>query len=162
MLFRSSNVTMELGGQEYNAGNTLDLFRASESLNAEKRRQIGEKIAQLPEPEIHNGPESYARAVRRTILNLAERNELVIYEHPLPIEAKTPGPQQSVRDYIIDAVKRLLALGKIDLESHMTVKFIGDKRVLRDLRLLAENGYGEDRFGNNIPLPSELTYLRQD
>ena len=28
--------------------------------------------------------------------------------------------------------------------------FTGDRRVLEDIRLLAEHGYGEDRFGNNI------------
>ena len=41
------------------------------------------------------------------------------------------------------------------------VTFIGDKRVLNDLQLLAEHGYGEDNFGNNIPLPKELSYLRR-
>jgi len=30
-----------------------------------------------------------------------------------------------------------------------------------DIELLAENGYGEDNSGNNIPLPEQLTYLRQ-
>ena len=30
-----------------------------------------------------------------------------------------------------------------------------------DIALLAESGYGEDDFGNNIPLPDRLRYLRQ-
>ena len=56
---------------------------------------------------------------------------------------------------------QLLALGKIDVDSKATVQFEGDKRVLAGIKLLAENGYGEDKFGNNIPLPEELVYLRR-
>jgi len=33
--------------------------------------------------------------------------------------------------------------------------------VLADIKLLAESGYGEDKLGNNIPLPEKLAYLRQ-
>jgi len=40
------------------------------------------------------------------------------------------------------------------------VRCKGDKRVLDDIRLLAENGYGEDDSGNNIDLAPELGYLR--
>jgi hypothetical protein len=43
----------------------------------------------------------------------------------------------------------------------ITVAFAGDQRVLEDIRLLAENGYGEDDFGNNLPLPPKLSYLRK-
>ncbi|MFO7821530.1 MAG: HPr family phosphocarrier protein [Lentisphaeria bacterium] len=159
-----SHVTMELHGQKYDAGNTLDLFRANESINAEKRRRIAERIEALPKRPAETGPEGRIRAVRGTILALAERNELVIYQHPLPIESHLAGKEQveeDLQDFIIESVKRLLALGKIDLECQVKAKFTGDKRILNDLRLLAENGYGEDRFGNNIPLPSELNYLRR-
>jgi hypothetical protein len=34
-------------------------------------------------------------------------------------------------------------------------------RVLEDIRTLAENGYGEDKFGNNIVLPKNLSYLKR-
>ena len=40
-------------------------------------------------------------------------------------------------------------------------RFHGDRRVLADLKLLAEHGYGEDNFGNNIALPPALSYLRR-
>ena len=56
-------------------------------------------------------------------------------------------------------IARLLAEGKIDIHTDVKVRFVGDKRVLEDIRILAENGYGEDRFGNNIPLPPKLSYL---
>jgi len=39
------------------------------------------------------------------------------------------------------------------------VKFRGDARVLKDIEILAANGYGENETGSNIPLPPELTYL---
>jgi hypothetical protein len=55
---------------------------------------------------------------------------------------------------------QLLALGKIDIDIDLTTTFVGDKRVLADIKLLAESGYGEDKFGNNTPLPEELGYLR--
>jgi hypothetical protein len=38
---------------------------------------------------------------------------------------------------------------------------VGDKRVLSDIQLLAQHGYGEDNYGNNVPLPKQLTYLRR-
>jgi len=31
--------------------------------------------------------------------------------------------------------------------------------VLKDIEILAANGYGENETGSNIPLPPELTYL---
>ena len=62
---------------------------------------------------------------------------------------------------VIDEMAQLLALGKIDVNSKASVTFEGDERVLSDIKLLAENGYGEDKFGNNISLPDKLTYLRR-
>jgi hypothetical protein len=43
----------------------------------------------------------------------------------------------------------------------MTATFVGDKRVLADIKLLADHNYGEDDFGNNLPLPGRLAYLRK-
>lgn len=42
-----------------------------------------------------------------------------------------------------------------------TVRFQGDIRVLEDIRTLADSGYGEDKFGNNIVLPKSLSYLKE-
>ena len=39
-----SEVTMELEGESYNAGVTLDLFRANERINARKKRRLGEEV----------------------------------------------------------------------------------------------------------------------
>jgi phosphotransferase system HPr-like phosphotransfer protein len=51
--------------------------------------------------------------------------------------------------------------GKIQKENIATVVFEGDTRALRDLEILASVNYGEDAMGNGIPLPKELSYLRQ-
>lgn len=57
------------------------------------------------------------------------------------------------------ALTRYMALGKMDCSIDTMVVFEGDTRVLSDIKILAYNGYGEDRFGNNIMLPTELSYL---
>ena len=62
------------------------------------------------------------------------------------------------------ALQRLLldvTAGKIDVVVELSACFRGDRRVLEDIRLLAENGYGEDDFGNNLVLPERLQYLRK-
>lgn len=51
--------------------------------------------------------------------------------------------------------------GKIQNENITHVKFEGDARSLRDLKVLANSNYGEDTMGNGIPLPRELGYLHE-
>ncbi len=50
--------------------------------------------------------------------------------------------------------------GKIAREKIESVTFVGDKRVLKDLEILASVNYGEDHMGKDQPLPKELSYLR--
>ena len=50
--------------------------------------------------------------------------------------------------------------GKIAREKIDTVTFVGDKRTLQDLKILAGVNYGEDSMGKDRPLPKELSYLR--
>jgi hypothetical protein len=56
---------------------------------------------------------------------------------------------------------KLLGAGKIDIEMKKLATFTGDKRVLNDLTILATSGYCEDSFGNNIPIPPDLGYLKR-
>ena len=58
-------------------------------------------------------------------------------------------------------IARLQATGQIDIRADLSIRFTGDQRVLDDLELLAQSGYGEDHFGNNTTLPKELGYLRR-
>ncbi len=51
--------------------------------------------------------------------------------------------------------------GKIQKEGINEVIFKGDMRALRDIQVLAGVNYGEDSMGKGIPLPKELSYLKQ-
>lgn len=51
--------------------------------------------------------------------------------------------------------------GKIHKEEITEVVFQGDVRALRDIKILSGVNYGEDSMGKGIPLPKELSYLKQ-
>ena len=159
-----SPVEMTLDEETYNAGVALDLFRANEKLNARKRRRIAEEVRRLladGRSVPAKGDEGLRAEVRRIIQCLFEENKLVLYERSLPLEDLRPLEGETVTEFTARALNELLALGKIDVETDTLVSFAGDKRVLEDIRLLAEHGYGEDDFGNNLPLPDKLAYLRK-
>ena len=156
-------VSVELMGERYDASIPMELFRANEVLNAEKRKHIADAInqLQLQDRKVQSAGQM-TRQIRNAVLQLAEQNKLVIYEHPLDLEQLPhPGDDESFGFYLTEAIARLMALGKIDSESKQTVAFIGDRRVLQDIRILAQHGYGEDRLGHNIPLPPQLSYLHR-
>jgi hypothetical protein len=52
--------------------------------------------------------------------------------------------------------------GKIQNEGITRVTFEGDARALTDIQTLASVNYGEDTMGKGIPLPRELSYLREE
>jgi hypothetical protein len=161
ILHYGSNVTMTIEGEEYDAGTPLELFRANEQINAVKRRQLASEVARMHLPARNGATDSMLAAVRQVVLELAALNKVMIYEHPLPLEELAPDETESLPEFVSDEIARLLALGKIDIPSELNATFTGDKRILKDIQYLAENGYGEDNFGNNIPLPSQLSYLRR-
>ena len=161
VLHYGSNVSMELDKERYNASLPLELFRANEVINARKRKWLAEEIVRLNLVPSQTGTSDVKSIIRDVILTLAEHSKLVIYEHPLQIEEKPPQKQIQLLQQVTDEIARLQVTGKIDIGTDLKVKFKGDKRVLNDIKLLAESGYGEDNFGNNTPLPKELTYLRQ-
>jgi hypothetical protein len=94
-------------------------------------------------------------------MTMADLGKVIIYEQPLRLDELTLASDAALIEQVTDEIAKLLAMGTIDIVTDMKVAFIGDKRVLEDIRLLAEAGYGEDSFGNNIPLPEQLKYLRQ-
>jgi hypothetical protein len=156
-----SAVSMTLEDETYDAASPLELFRANELINAKKRRWLAQEIGTLVNGTEGRLGDDLVRAVRNVLMRLAEEAKVILYEQPLsPIESQL-GEGQPVLSFIVDAVARLQALGKIDIITPVTVTFRGDRRVLGDLQLLASNGYGEDAYGNNIALPCELSYLRR-
>ena len=152
---------MILNSKEYNAGVTFDLFRANEKINAQKRRWLTEEIVRLNLVQEELQKTNIKDTVLGLVLTLAGRAKLILYEQPLKLPEEPALSQGSVLEKIVNELARLLAMGKIDVESHMTAIFEGDKRVLNDIKVLAESGYGEDKFGNNVSLPEKLGYLRR-
>jgi hypothetical protein len=159
VLHYGSKVQMLLAEEVYDASSSLDLFRANEKINAQKRRWLAREIARLGlVPEHADDPIAVVRSV---VLTLAERSKLVMYEQPLELPDRICGAEGTLLEKVISETGRLLAMGKIDIGTDLTAQFVGDKRVLADIQLLAEYGYGEDNFGNNIALPKKLAYLRR-
>jgi hypothetical protein len=161
VLHYGSEVRMEMEGETYDARSPLDLFRANEKINARKRRSLAAEIVRLslvPNTTLNTDAKTLVRSI---IMTLADYGKVIIYEQPLKLDEMTLEPDSKLIEQITDEIAKLLAMGKIDIATEMNVTFLGDKRVLEDIRLLAECGYGEDNFGNNIPLPERLKYLRQ-
>ncbi|OHB64233.1 MAG: hypothetical protein A2Y76_15945 [Planctomycetes bacterium RBG_13_60_9] len=161
VLHYGSKVQMLLGDEVYDAGSSLDLFRANEKINAQKRRWLAKEIVRLELVPDHCDAADWTALVRSVVLALAEKSKLILYEQPLELPERTCAGEGTPLERVTDETGRLLAMGKIDIGIDMTATFIGDKRVLGDIRLLAEHGYGEDNFGNNVPLPKKLAYLRR-
>ena len=161
VLHYGSDVRMVLDGQGYDAGSPMELFRANERINAKKRRWLAMEIARLP-LVAEASPGADVQASADEILHaLAEQGRLVIYEQPLQLPDEPASCSGTVLQRVVEKIARLQAMGKIDIHADLTIEFVGDKRVLADIRLLAEHGYGEDNSGNNIPLPKKLAYLRR-
>lgn len=156
-----SDVHMELDGQSYDASSPFELFRANEKINASKRRWLAREIAQLPLRQSAHTEDSIRIAVLEVVLILAERGKLIIYEQPLSLSSTFAPQEGGLLEQVTAEIVRLQATGQVDISTGLTIAFIGDKRVLADLELLAQHGYGEDSFGNNVPLPKGLSYLRR-
>ncbi len=161
VLHYGSEVRMELGGEAYDASSPLELFRANEKINAQKRRWLAAEIVRLRLVHEQNSQIDINALVRGVVLTLAGRSKLILYEQPLQLPEEPVPKEGTLLEKVVDEMARLLAMGKVDVDTNLTAKFIGDKRVLADVKLLAESGYGEDKFGNNVPLPEKLAYLRR-
>ncbi len=161
VLHYGSDIRMKLDEEVYNAASPLEMFRANEKINAEKRRWLASEI--VGSEIIRQSPEQSKinEIVQSVVLKLAERSKVILYEQPLQIPEESGEREGTLLQRVNDKMGQLLALGKIDINIELTAKFVGDERVLADIKLLAEFGYGEDQFGNNTPLPEELVYLRR-
>jgi hypothetical protein len=95
------------------------------------------------------------------VFKLAEQRKLIIYEQPLKLSERLEEKEVGLIELVSREISQLQATEQIDINIELTATFIGDKRVLADIALLAKFGYGEDRFGNNISLPNGLAYLRR-
>ena len=160
-----SDVTMTLGNNEYNAAMPLELFRANEEINHVKRQSVAEhlvkhKLIAQDINALYDTP-LMKKILRIVFLDLLEKQRIMIYDNNFSFEDLTPLENETLGEFAKRGIALYLAMGKIDIVSDAKVIFRGDKRVLEDIEILAENGYGEDKFGNNIVLPPALSYLRR-
>ena len=160
-----SEVKMILGTTVYNAALPLELFRANEELNQRKRDAISRYVT---EHKLITGDDasSYDEALMKKILrvifiDLLERQKIIIYDNDFSFDTMVPYDNETPAEFIKRAIALYLAMGKIDIMSGEVVVFEGDMRVLEDIRILAEHGYGEDKFGSNVVLPGALSYLKR-
>ncbi len=163
VLHYGCDVQMKLDDEVYDARMPLELFRANEKINAQKRRWLALEIVnqhRIKDQALLEADE-FESMVRGAVLALAEKGHVIMYEQPLQLPKQRVQTEGSLVERIIAEATRLLALGKIDIDYETEVAFVGDKRVLADIAALAQTGYGEDKFGNNIPLPDKLRYLRR-
>ncbi len=160
------DVTMILGNTEYNAAMPLDLFRANEEINQKKRKSISlcltnHRLIAKDVNEIYDPP-LMKKILRMVFLDLLEKQKIIIYDNNFSFEDIPPLEGEPLGAFATRGIALYQAMGKMDIVSDITVIFKGDKRVLEDLESLAKNGYGEDKFGNNIVLPPALSYLRRE
>lgn len=162
VLHYGSDVRMVIDDALYDAAMPMDIFRVNEKINAWKRKWLTSKIDRLP---VRSGTQACDLSIHailyRLVLQMAEQGLLVIYEQPLELFDEPIHPDGTLLEQVTAEMARLQATGKVDIKTDLNVKFIGDTRVLSDIQLLAEHGYGEDNFGNNIILPTELAYVRR-
>ncbi len=160
-----SDVTMTLGQNDYNASMPLELFRANEEINHVKRQSVAEHLVKhkLIAQDINATYDVplMKKILRIVFLDLLEKQRIMIYDNNFSFDDLTPLENETLGEFAKRGIALYLAMGRIDIVSDTKVIFKGDKRVLQDIRILAENGYGEDKFGNNIVLPLTLSYLRR-
>ena len=157
-----SEVYLETGdGSRYDASSPLELFRVNEKINAEKRRMLAQHIAVFSVSKIPADDAAMQEALRRIFLRLLQEKDIVLYEGHLPFDDLNPQPGEELAEYVKRALAYFLAHGLVDIRIDMKVVFSGDRRVLDDIKILAEHGYGEDRYGNDIMLPHSLAYLKR-
>ncbi len=158
-----SDVTMSLNGHGYNAASALELFRANEDINAVKRRQIADLLSrdprfQLPIPTEHK---TKLRELKLLIVELMKENKVIVYDTDLEFEGIESGDESLLAELAVRYVRHFVSVAKMDIRAEISVTFSGDSRALKDIEILAGNGYGEDKMGNNIVLPEELSYLKR-
>ncbi len=152
--------------KEYDASVPMNLFLANEWINQLKRKYVYEELAKIDDElktcqaGLDAGELTHADAVRRIIRSLANRNVIRVLVYPLDVEPLIKAAAApTLLELMQTVIASLHAQRALSIIFSTKVKFRGDVRILNDIRVLAENGYGENEHGDNIPLPPELAYL---
>lgn len=156
-----SKVYLIMGEEKFDASSPMNLFRVNEKINAEKRRNLAKEINSLNCVASPSCTDDFSRCLKQIFIELLEGSKIVNYSADFSSLEMNKIPEESLGEYANRAIANLLAEGKIDLRTDIEVTFQGDKRVLADIKVLAECGYGEDSHGNNTILPEKLSYIRR-
>lgn len=160
-----SEVKMILGEGEYNAADPLELIRANEEINRRKRNSA---LRYIMENNIVDDrscsscdAKTFQNILRTIFFELLKTNKILMYQTDFLFEDVKCNKEDTLAEHVKRIITRYMAEGKLDIMSDEVVSFLGDMRVLEDIKTLANHGYGEDALGHNIPLPSTLEYLRR-
>ncbi len=157
-----SKVSMILD-REYDAGESMSLFLANEWINQNKRDYAFERLDHMDisdlESEVKQGLRTKEEAVREIITRMAGDGIVRVLRYPIPVADIVSRHTGTLNEVVRAVIISLTAKRHLDLAVEVKVLFRGDIRVLNDIRILADNGYGENEYGANIPLPTELGYL---
>lgn len=160
-----TQIKMIMDDKTYNAAIPLELFRANEVINSQKRFMITKIINNMDfikqKGDMVMDSVKLRESISAVYIQLMENNDITIYNKAFSFDDLPPIHGEGIAAYAKRAITHHLATGILDIKSDQTVCFEGDVRVLEDIKILAENGYGEDKFGNNIVLPKQLSYLRR-
>jgi phosphotransferase system HPr-like phosphotransfer protein len=107
--------------------------------------------------------------IERSSISVGIPQELGFHSRPCMLVAKIVQHYGGQVELLVDSdrfdASSVLDLqwagGKIQKEEIKEVVFKGDLRALGDIKILASVNYGEDSMGKGIPLPKELSYLKQ-
>ncbi|MBN1647809.1 MAG: hypothetical protein JW874_07240 [Spirochaetales bacterium] len=159
-----SPLVMILDDNEYDASQPLELFRANEEINAQKRRLLGdlaEKMKKFNHTLNHSmSAGNTGKILTRMLFDLARKKAIILYDHSIDCSEISYEEYDTFGHALMAISKHYLATGVLDINSDIMVTFRGDNRAISDLQVLSRSGYGEDIFGNNTMLPPELRYLR--
>ncbi len=160
-----SDVKMILDNKEYDASMPLELFRANEVLNKRKRdtivRYVMEHTLLEDEEDAVFDKTQMKHSLRMIFFDMLKKQRIMNYTSTFAFEDIDPYEDETLAEFVKRVITRYLAAGNIDIISNDKVVFQGDMRVLEDIRIFAESGYGEDKFGNNTVLPEQLSYLKR-
>lgn len=160
-----SDVTMILD-KEYDASIPMNLFLANEWINQLKRKHAADEMVKMDrlltetQAQIDRKETTRTEAVRSIIRNMANHGILQVLVYPLNVEPiVNASTAPTLLELMQTVIANLHAQRCININYTIKVKFRGDIRILNDIKVLAENGYGENERGANIALPAQLSYL---
>ncbi|MCK5675208.1 MAG: HPr family phosphocarrier protein, partial [Spirochaetales bacterium] len=108
VLHYGSKVIMEMGDEQYNASSPLELFRANEKINAEKRRYIRRLVdSNTFLEDFHNhAAREWPKMLQLVILDLMDKEDIILYEKNLSMKGNLPEEEESPEEFF----KRIITL----------------------------------------------------